>query len=133
MFAISYSQISTNDSLIVHYVNDFIKEGSVRGLNLKDDIIDKVNFILIVPSNNEIENLGITLKDNGIILLSYNVHLDKLILKGTLYRELFYILGVPYDDSFIMIKQKPKGFSYSSYEYSDVMKIEMDRTMDFLK
>lgn len=129
--SVSYSQISTNDSLIVDYVNDFIKDGSTRGLSLRDDVIEKVKYILIAPSNINIENLGQTYDDG--ILLSYNVNLDRLILKATLYRELFHALGVPYDNSFIMIKQKIKGFSYSSYAYSDVMEIEMDRTMELLR
>jgi hypothetical protein len=131
VFAVSYSQITTNDSLIVGYVNDFIKEGSTRGLHLRDDIIENVNYILVAPS--DIEDLGRTNKDEGIILLSNDVQLDKLILKATLYRELFHILGVPYDNSFIMTKQRPKGFSYSAYAYSDVMKIELDRTMELLE
>jgi hypothetical protein len=133
IFAISYSQISTNDSLIIGYVNDFIKEGTIRGLSVRDSIIDKVEYILIAPSNIYIENLSKTNRDTKTILLSDNVRLDRLILKATLYRELFYILGVPYGTYFIMNKERPKWFSYAAFSYSDIMKIELDRVMELLQ
>jgi hypothetical protein len=126
---ISHSQISTNDSIIVEYVNDYINEVSKRGKYIR---LESVNYILIAPPNEKIKNLARTYKEDGIIVLSNNVRLDRLMLRMTLYRELSYILGVPYDSCLIMQREKPAYFSYAPMVYQDVMNIEMGALIEFL-
>jgi len=133
---LTYSQsdkISTNDSLIVEYVNDFVYEANIRDIDIKEKLTSKIDYILIASPKLEIKDLGISYKDDKVIMLSNNVRLDRLILRATLYRELAYMLNVPYGGNVIMNRERDEWFSYALFSNPDIMRIEMDRIMSFLK
>ena len=123
------NDILTNDYLIVELIKDFIKEGETRDLNLKYRLTNKVDYIMIAPDSIKINNLGTSNKDTRAILLSNKVRIDKTILKVILFRELSYMLGVPYGGNVIMSKEKPKWFSYSILSNPEIMNIEMNPIM----
>lgn len=127
------SDILTNDSLIVNYIEEFINEGKIRDLDIESDIISKVDCIMIAPDSVEVDGLGVSYKDVRAILISDKVRIDRVILKAILFRELSYMLGVPYGGNIIMNRKRDEWFSYYSLADPETMKIEMDRVLDIYR
>lgn len=130
----SFSQdeksIVMNDSLIEKYFVEFVHEANQRGLDVQDELVSKIDYILIVPENVEVKNLAEFDEKIKFIKLSNDVLLDRLILKINLFRELSHLLGVPYDmGSVIMNRDKKKGFSYSCFDDDFIMQSELTRIM----
>lgn len=127
----SDTSIVMNDPLIKQYFTEFIQEAEERGLDVKDQLLADVNYILIVPEDQDnVNNLAEYDSKVKFIKLSSKVKLDRLILKVNLYRELSHILGVPYDQgSVIMYRSKKDGFSYAAFDDIDIMDIELDRVL----
>jgi hypothetical protein len=116
----NYKGTFLNDSLVNTFLNEYIDEAEIRGINIKP-YIEQINWILIEPkaSDNCSELIGMNLgkidKEHKLILLSRNCLLDRFILKSTLFRELSHYLGMPYKnvDYGIMSLNKEKGYSYA--------------------
>ena len=126
-------EIIINNDLVAEYIYEFIEVGKSNGLSLGPKIRDKVDYILITPEENSIPNLAKTDKEKKYILLSKKLEIDSLILKMVLFRELWHMLGVPYDTSIIMKLKHNKGFTFSVYENRDIMDVEMNRVSDNYK
>ena len=93
----------------------------------------KIDYIIIVPEDVKVCELAETNLKAKMISLDSKVNLDRLILKINLYRELSYILGIPYNNgSVIMDRHKEKGFSYAAFDDVDVMDIELSKILAFL-
>jgi len=136
MFGNSQSDTSIimNDPLIEKYFTQFIKEANNRGLDVQDKLFKGVDYILVVPEDqDDVKDLAEYDSEIKLIKLSSNVKIDRLILKINLYRELSYILGVPYNQgSVIMYKKKDDGFSYAAFDDIDIMHVEMNRVLSTL-
>ena len=126
-------EIIINNDLVGEYIYEFIEIGKSNGLSLGPKIRDKVDYILVTPQENDITHLARTDKDKKYILLSKKLEIDSLILKMVLFRELWHMLGVPYDTSIIMKLKHNKGFTFSVYENRDIMDVEMNRVSDNYK
>ena len=127
------SNILTNDSLIVNYIKEFVNEGAIRNLDIKNDLVNNIDYIMIAPDSVEVDNLGISYKNTRAILISNKVRVDRIILKVVLFRELSHMLGVPYGDNIIMDRKRDEWFSYSPLADPEIMKIEMDRVLDLYR
>ena len=128
-----YSQrndILTNDTLIIEYIEEFVKEGENRNLDIKSDLANNIDYIMIVPDSIKVDGLGASSKHARTILISSKVRIDRIILKVVLYRELSYMLGVPYGGNIIMDRKRDEWFTYSSLADPEIMSIEMGRIMD---
>jgi hypothetical protein len=137
-FMLSFSQgdktIVTNDELVNEYLRLYVDEAENRGLDIKDILLNKVDYILITTKDIEIPTLSKTHLNDKLIVLDYKVYLDRLILKVNLYRELSYVLGVPYNNgSIIMSKDRGKQFSYSAFDDIDIMNIELSKVLALVK
>tara|TARA_R110000796_G_scaffold241789_1_gene363612 strand:- start:2921 stop:3370 length:450 start_codon:yes stop_codon:yes gene_type:complete len=122
--------VITNDLLIAQYLEEFIDKASQKGYDIQDQLLSKVSYILIAPDNMVIEDLSKIDLDKKLILLDTKVRLDRLILKANLYRELCHALGVPYNTgSVMMYRTKEKGFSYAAFDDSEVVSIELGKSL----
>lgn len=124
------SQIKTdiviNHKMVEKYMNDFIYFGESNGFSTIDKVNSKVNYVLVMPEGYVVPDLGLYKDMSKIILLSYNVNIDRMVLKVVLYRELFHSLGVPYNKvSVIMNKVQEDGFSYVAFDDIDIMEDEL--------
>lgn len=127
----SDTSIVMNDPLIKEYFGEFLQEAADRGLDVQDQLLAEVDYILIVPEDQDnVKNLAEYDSQIKFIKLSSKVKIDRLILKISLYRELSHILGVPYDQgSIIMYRNKKDGFSYTFADDIDIMKIELNQIL----
>jgi hypothetical protein len=125
------SSIVMNDPLIKEYFGDFLQEAADRGFDVEDQLMENINYILIVPEDQDnVKYLAEFDEDIKFIKLSSKVKIDRLILKINLYRELSHVLGIPYDQgSVIMYREHKKGFSYAFADDIDIMDIEMDKVL----
>ena len=133
-FAQGEGSIVMNDSLIQEYFIDYVSEASERGYDVEGELLEKIDFIIIVPDEVKVCELAQTDLKMKMISLDSKVMLDRLILKVNLYRELSYVLGVPYNKgSVIMDRQKDKGFSYAAFDDVEIMDIELSKLMEYIK
>ncbi len=125
------TSIIMNDPLIKEYFVEFIHKAELNGLDVQDQLLADVDYILIVPEDQDnVKNLGEYDSQIKFIKLSSKVKLDALILKVTLFRELSHILGVPYDQgSVIMYRNQKDGFSYAAFDDIDILNIELGRVL----
>tara|TARA_R110000851_G_scaffold35403_1_gene93139 strand:+ start:321 stop:773 length:453 start_codon:yes stop_codon:yes gene_type:complete len=128
---LSFSQndksIVMNDPIIQKYFDEFIIEALTRGLDIQEQLLTEIDYIIIVPEGDKSKELASFDSTIKLIKLSNNVRIDKLILKINLYRELFHILGVPYNKGSVIMNQKnSEWFSYAAFDDIDIMKIEID-------
>lgn len=115
-----------NDSLIGDYFNEYVQTISDLGYDVEAKLLDKVDYILIAPENHPIEELAKTDLEKKSIVFDSKVRMDRLILKANLYRELSYTLGIPYNvSSVIMERTHNEWFSYTAFDDSDIMQIEL--------
>jgi hypothetical protein len=129
----SEKSIIMNDNLIKEYFEDFVAEASDRGFDIQDELLRKLDYIVIVPKDIRIDELSETDIEGKFIKLDSNVLNDRLMLKVNLYRELSYVLGIPYNKSSVMMdRHKVKGFSYSAFDDVNIMDNELDKVLSFL-
>lgn len=128
------TSIIMNDSLTKVYFTEFIQEAADRGLDVQNQLLEKIDYILVVPEDqDEVKNLAEYDSEIKFIKLSSKVKIDRLIFKVNLFRELSHILGVPYDQgSVIMYRKKDNGFSYAAFDDIDILDIEMTRVLSVL-
>lgn len=135
---IGFSQSSDsyviNDPKIVEFFNQFIEETKKRGLDIQDELLQKVDYILILPENQgDVKDLGEYDEKLKFIKISPNVKIDTYIFKIILFRELSHVLGVPYNQgSMIMYREKDNDFSYAGFSNIDILESEMDRVLSIL-
>jgi hypothetical protein len=133
-FSQDKSSIVMNNKLVAEYVEDYVLEALERGYDVEEELLNKVDYILILPEDMRVCELAKTDLDIKLISLDSRVKLDRLILKVNLYRELFYVLGVPYDSSsVIMDRKKEDGFSYAAFDDVDIMNIELSKLFSNIK
>ena len=130
----SFSQedkkIVTNDKAVHQILEDFVGKAHLNGVVLQDILFENVEFVIIALPGKEVDNYGRYNEDNKIIVLSHDIKIDAIILKTILYRELLHSVGVPYDETFIMKRERPSGFSYSVFSEKDIMDIEFSRALE---
>jgi len=134
----SYSQnndfIRINNELVKTYLDEYIYESTSRGFNIGNDLLEKLDYILVMPPETKVCDLGETNFKTKIIMLSDAVNIDRLVLKVVLYRELTHTLGAPYDKgSVIMDRKRDKYFSYTAFDDPEIMNIEFSNLMDSIE
>tara|TARA_R110000796_G_scaffold29481_2_gene79638 strand:- start:779 stop:1228 length:450 start_codon:yes stop_codon:yes gene_type:complete len=129
----SFSQddvkIVTNDKIVHQLLEDFVDKVHLNGMDLQDTLFENVEFVIIALPGKEVDNYGRYNEDNKIIVLSHDIKIDAIILRTILYRELLHSVGVPYDDTLIMKRERPSGFSYSVFSEKDIMDVEFTRAL----
>jgi|TARA_R110000851_G_scaffold47424_1_gene115123 hypothetical protein len=136
-FLLGFSQnkdtIIMNDVLVKEYFKDYISEALSRGHDVQSELLEKIDYIIIVPEGVKVCELSQTYLSKKLITLDSNVTIDRLILKTNLYRELSYVLGVPYNVASVMMdRRKLEGFSYSAFDDADIMSIELTNIMKYI-
>jgi len=136
-FLLGFSQnegsIIMNDVLIKEYFKDYVSEALSRGHDVQAELLEKIDYILIVPEDVKVCELSQTDLSNKLITLDSNITIDRLILKTNLYRELSHVLGVPYNVASVMMdRRKLEGFSYSAFDDVDIMSIELTNIMEYI-
>ena len=127
-FSQSNDSMIINDSLIGEYFNEYVQTIVKLGYDVESELLNKIDYVLIAPKDIDIENLSRTNLEKKSIVLDNKVRLDRLILKASLYRELSYVLGIPYNkNSIIMDKERNEWFSYVAFDDSDIMRIELNK------
>jgi len=127
-FSQSKDSMIINDSLIGEYFNEYVQTISKLGYDVESELLNKIDYLLIAPKDTEIENLARTNLEKKSIVLDNKVRLDRLMLKASLYRELSYALGIPYNkSSIIMDKERNEWFSYVAFDDSNIMRIELNK------
>ena len=113
-----FKGVIINDSLISFFLDEYLYQASIQGMNLKEKL-STIDWILIEPESNTPSEfndlqLGKIDKERKMILLSRLCYLDRNILQATLFRELHHYFGVPYIPygHGIMALIKPKRYSY---------------------
>jgi len=127
------NKITINNDLVGEYIYEFTEIAKSNGLILDSIIRNKVDYILVTPDENSIPNLAETSKEKSYILLSKKLEIDSVILKMILFRELWYLLGIPYDSSIIMNQKQREGFTFSGFDNKDILTVEMNRISDYYK
>lgn len=129
-FGQTKGSVIMNDSQIAQYLEQFIDEAAQNGYDIQDQLLSNVSYILIAKDDKQIEGLSQIDLDNKLIILDSKVRLDRLILKATLYRELCHALGVPYNTGSVMMDRvKEKGFSYTAFDDSEIVSIELGNAL----
>jgi hypothetical protein len=132
----SYSQdkILINNELIKTYLDEYIYESISRGVDVENELLEKLDYILIMPPEKKVCDLGETNLKGKFIMLSHVVTIDRIILKVTLYRELFYVLGVPYNKgSVIMNRKRNDDFSFVAFDDPEIMNLEFSTLINLIK
>ena len=125
--------IIMNNHLVKEYVMDYVFEALERGHDVQDELLESIEYILILPDEYPVCELGKTDLKLKYIALDSKVTIDRLILKIILYRELSYVLGVPYNKgSVIMNRHQLEGFSYAAFDDVDIMDIELTKIFEFI-
>jgi len=129
-FGQTNGSVIMNDSLIAEYLEQFIDEAAQNGYDIQDELLSKVSYILIAKDDKQIDGLSEIDLNNKLIILDPKVRLDRLILKASLYRELCHALGAPYNTSSVMMDRiKEKHFSYSAFDDSEIVSIELSKIL----
>ena len=133
---IGFSQtnlIVMNNELTKEYFKDYVSSAFDRGYDVQNELLEKIEYIIIVSDEFPISELGKYDSEMKLITLDSKVTVDRLILKIVLYRELSNILGVPYNEgSVIMNSHQLDGFSYSAFDDIDIMDIELSKIFTYL-
>jgi len=132
-FGQTNGSVIMNDSLIAQYLEEFVDEAAQNGYDIQEQLLSKVSYILIAKEDKQIEGLSEIDLNNKLILLDPKVRLDRLILKASLYRELCHALGVPYDTGSVMMDRvKENGFSYTAFDDSEIVSIELSKALKLI-
>ena len=118
-------QLFTNDELISELVSDYINEGLKRHIDLTDSIINKIDFIVVAPDSITFQHLAISNRDKKSIVLFKRATIDFVVYKYILFRELSYMLGIDYNTNILMNLYRERKFSYSIFEDTDILDIEL--------
>lgn len=133
-FSQGADSIIMNDSLTKTYFKEYVEMGELWGFDIQQELLEKIDYIIIVPKNVEVNNLAETDLSRKLIILSSEVKIDRDILKVTLFRELSYVLGVPYNQgSVIMDRVRVEYFRFGFIDDYDIKEIEMFQIFNYLK
>lgn len=126
-----------NNQTVSELVSEYIIEAKSRGLDVEQQLKDNVDYILVEvgsqlkePSKRRLSGTNMTEsnRDKKFIMLSESCLNDFYVLKGELFKELSFMLGVDYDtdQNTILSANRTDKYTHAYLSDKELSKAEFD-------
>lgn len=112
IFSCSETKKIKTDKYLTPYVNAFLLDADVAGVNTKT-LTDSLNYIIHYPLTNRL--LGLYHKDNKQVVISTFILNNEIVVRRVVYHELAHVLGLKHEDGGIMTSGKSPRDIYMMY------------------
>ena len=132
------NKLILNDKTVSVLIDEYIAEAKSRGLNIEQRLMDKVDYIIVergIADESKRKLTGLKMsesnRDKKYIILSESCLNDYLALKGELFKELSYMLGVNYEgQNTIISKDRTKNYTHAYLADPELKQMEFDFMFD---